>query len=103
MLRIMRNKCRDFLKKKEEKYAAAADRNIEAIADNTGSVEEEKPKEYALKEMLEKLPGKQGVVLNLIYFGGMTHVEAADYLKMPLGTVKSNVRLGMKHLRKLIV
>ncbi|MBC7913177.1 MAG: RNA polymerase subunit sigma-70, partial [Pyrinomonadaceae bacterium] len=40
-------------------------------------------------------------VLDLVYFKGYTHVEAADELGIPLGTVKTRVRLAIISLRKL--
>jgi RNA polymerase sigma-70 factor (ECF subfamily) len=43
---------------------------------------------------------EQGAVLNLAYFGGFTHQEIAEMLELPLGTVKSRMRLGLQRLRR---
>jgi RNA polymerase sigma-70 factor (ECF subfamily) len=37
-------------------------------------------------------------VIVLAYFGGLTHVEIAERLAAPLGTVKSRMRLGLSTL-----
>jgi RNA polymerase sigma-70 factor (ECF subfamily) len=35
----------------------------------------------------------------MAYFEGLTHVEIAATLSLPLGTVKSRVRLGLDKMR----
>lgn len=52
---------------------------------------------------LEGLPEEQRRVLLLAYFGGFTQREIADALELPLGTVKTRVRLGMEKLRAELV
>jgi RNA polymerase sigma-70 factor (ECF subfamily) len=39
-------------------------------------------------------------VLKLAYYGGFTHQEIAEMLELPLGTVKSRMRLGLDRLRR---
>ena len=39
-------------------------------------------------------------VLDMVYFKGYTHVEAAEELNLPLGTVKTRVRMAILELRK---
>ncbi len=52
-----------------------------------------------VREALEQLPGEQSKVIELAYFGGLTHVEIASMLKMPVGTVKGRMRLGLAKMR----
>jgi RNA polymerase sigma-70 factor (ECF subfamily) len=39
-------------------------------------------------------------VLELAYFSGYTHMEIAELLDLPLGTVKGRMRLGLKKIRE---
>ena len=52
-----------------------------------------------LQRALFDLPTEQREVLDLIYFGGFTQDETARKLALPLGTVKSRVRLALTKLR----
>jgi len=53
----------------------------------------------AAEAVLETLPKKQREVLRLAIVDGMTHVEIAARLALPLGTVKSHVRRGLERVR----
>lgn len=53
-----------------------------------------------VREELTGLPAEQHEVLKLAYYGGFTHNEIAEMLKLPLGTVKSRMRLGLERLRR---
>jgi len=48
---------------------------------------------------LEGLPADQMRVIELAYFGGLSHSQIADMLGMPLGTVKGRMRLGLEKIR----
>lgn len=52
-----------------------------------------------LRSMLDCLPYEQMQVIELAYFQGMSHSEMAEYLELPLGTVKTRVRLGLQKLK----
>ncbi len=49
-----------------------------------------------------ELPEAQSQVLALAYFKGMSHSEISKTLQLPLGTVKTRLRLGMKKLQFLL-
>src|SRR3954465_2179109 len=48
------------------------------------------------------LPADQLKVIELAYFGGFTHVEIAEMLDSPVGTVKGRMRLGLKKMREAL-
>jgi len=48
-----------------------------------------------------KLEEKYRKVIDLIYFKGYTQEEVTEELNIPLGTVKSKVRLALRELRKV--
>ena len=54
----------------------------------------------SVREELGSLPAEQHEVLRLAYYGGFTHHEIAEMLSLPLGTVKSRMRLGLERLRR---
>ena len=53
-----------------------------------------------IRELIEKLPEEHRSIINLVYFQGYTHIEAAEALSMPLGTLKTRLRLAIVQLRK---
>jgi RNA polymerase sigma-70 factor (ECF subfamily) len=52
-----------------------------------------------VREALDALPHVQQQVLELAHFSGLTHMEIAERLGLPPGTVKGRMRLGLKKLR----
>jgi RNA polymerase sigma-70 factor (ECF subfamily) len=52
-----------------------------------------------IRDALDELPDEQSRVIELAYFGGLTHVQIASMLKTPVGTVKGRMRLGLAKMR----
>ncbi len=52
-----------------------------------------------INDALRDLPKEQRATIELAYFGGYSHSEIANLLRIPLGTVKGRLRLGMDKLR----
>jgi len=48
---------------------------------------------------LDELPPDQRRVIELAYFGGLTHSQIAEMLELPPGTVKGRMRLGLSKMR----
>jgi RNA polymerase sigma factor (sigma-70 family) len=55
-----------------------------------------------LKEIMSQLDGEQLQVVELIYYQGYTHSEVSEEYNIPLGTVKTRVRLALLKIRKLV-
>jgi RNA polymerase sigma-70 factor (ECF subfamily) len=52
-----------------------------------------------IQSALEQLPAEQREVIELAFFRGLSHSELAEKTGLPLGTVKTRVRLGLARLR----
>ncbi len=58
--------------------------------------------ESEVRRALQQLSPDQAQVLQLSFFEEHPHARIAQDLGIPLGTVKSRVRLAMNHLRRLL-
>jgi RNA polymerase sigma-70 factor, ECF subfamily len=54
-----------------------------------------------LRSLMQNLPNEQIQVIELAFFQGLSHSEIADELTLPLGTVKTRLRLGLQKLKVL--
>jgi RNA polymerase sigma-70 factor (ECF subfamily) len=52
-----------------------------------------------VRSALDRLPDDQRRVIELAYFGGLSHAQIAAALGLPAGTVKGRMRLGLSKLR----
>jgi RNA polymerase sigma-70 factor (ECF subfamily) len=52
-----------------------------------------------VRAALEGLPPEQSRVIELAYYGGLTHSEIAAMLDTPVGTIKGRMRLGLQKMR----
>lgn len=56
----------------------------------------------ALRGAVERLPEEQAELMRLAYFEDKSHGVIAEELELPLGTVKSRIRLAMRKLRDMM-
>ncbi|MEP3839002.1 MAG: RNA polymerase sigma factor [Algibacter sp.] len=54
-----------------------------------------------IKKHLSSLDIKYQIVINALFFEGMTQQEASDELEIPLGTIKSRLKIGLRELKKI--
>ena len=98
---ITRNRAIDRIKKEQRHFK-------ETVVEDQHLVDREHyiQEDFSNKEMifgaLQSLKPEQQEVLKLIYIDGYSQAEVASKKKIPLGTVKSRVRLGMKKLKEAI-
>lgn len=52
-----------------------------------------------IREMMKNLPADQTQIIAKVYMEGKSHAEAASELDLPLGTVKSRVRLAVQKMQ----
>lgn len=103
MLNIARNQAIDKTRSKEfskGKKTGDIDNFVNRI-DREGYVEQ-KVESIGLPEMLKVLPDDQRFIIDQHYLKGYTQAEIAEEFNLPLGTVKTRMRLAMKELRTLL-
>jgi len=71
-------------------------------AERPDSILDAAEREQQVQSAIAQLSGEQLTVIRLSFFEGRPHAEIAERLDLPLGTVKSRLRLAMKHLRTLL-
>ena len=101
MLNIARNHSIDRLRSK-----TTADRK-DLKKDKDFVERQQQPEPFVegigLRKLVDHLEEEQKIVIDLLYFQGFTQAEAAEELNVPLGTVKSRVRIAIHKLRKYFV
>jgi RNA polymerase sigma-70 factor (ECF subfamily) len=55
-----------------------------------------------IKEALASLPAEQRQAVELAYFGGYSHREIAEMIRVPLSTVKGRMRLALEKLNSYL-
>jgi len=99
MYQITRNTALDKLRQvknrsqKEIQLKDASVYNLGISSINTDAVD--------LPEILNQIEEKYREVLAVLFYGGMTQKEASDHLGLPLGTVKTRLKIGLRELRKV--
>ncbi len=104
---ICRNRAIDVLRRRKRRLEGHSpkwtDVPLDMLADSRRGAE---PTELAILQRqvtaaVAKLPGEQREVLALAYFQGYSHRQIAGELDLPLGTVKTRIRLAMDKLRHI--
>ncbi|MFS4494194.1 RNA polymerase sigma factor [Maribacter sp. 2308TA10-17] len=99
LFRITRNTAIDKLRSVNTKTDKEIQMDVSDVY-NLG-VESIKPDLIDVKENLGKIEEKYQIVLEALFFQGMTQQEASDELDIPLGTIKSRLKIGLRELRKI--
>jgi RNA polymerase sigma-70 factor, ECF subfamily len=55
-----------------------------------------------VRDAMARLPEDQRKLIELGFFGGMTHEELARQTGVPLGTIKTRIRSGLRKLRSAL-
>jgi RNA polymerase sigma factor (sigma-70 family) len=100
---IARNRRIDVRRRSRELSAPAED--FFAIPDTSAASDERldaAQRVYCVRAALGVLPREQRTLVKLAFFDGLSHANIAERLKLPLGTVKSRLRLAFKHLRRFL-
>ncbi|MFT6926121.1 MAG: RNA polymerase sigma-70 factor (ECF subfamily) [Psychromonas sp.] len=97
---LMRNHCFDMLRKKQtQKEDSISDDLWPIVDDQPSDDQDDHLQKRLLLSHLGSLPLHQKQVVEAIYLQEMTQQELATHLDLPLGTVKSRLRLAISKLK----
>ena len=100
MVNIARNQAIDKTRSKEisKDQKTRAIENVVNKIDTRGYIEQ-RVEDIGVKDILKSLPDEQQFVVEYLYFKGYSQSELAEEFNIPLGTVKTRLRLAMQTLR----
>jgi RNA polymerase sigma-70 factor (ECF subfamily) len=103
MLNIARNQAIDKTRSREisKERKTGAIENVVSKIDSEDYVEQ-RIEGIGVKEILKALPEEQQFVVEYLYFQGYTQSELSEEFNIPLGTVKTRLRLAMQQLRTIL-
>jgi RNA polymerase sigma-70 factor (ECF subfamily) len=103
---IATNLFRNHVKRAEHRFRQAGDETTDEVPDEREpSLDERWTAEDMSKRLLfelQRLPDLQREVIILRYYEELKLADIAEMLDMPLGTIKSRLRLGLERLRSLL-
>ena len=103
LLTVVRNRSLDHLRRRFVQPRADVDELAERLADpellDIADEVEAAARGDLLWSLVEGLPSTQADLIRRAFVGGQTHQEIAAETGLPLGTVKSRIRLGLDKLR----
>ena len=102
LLRVCRNTAIDKARTSKFKAVARAQTIEDTVSNSLVHSEEMTIQDSGLQQVISRLDEKYQQVINLIYLQGYTQQEAAKALDIPLGTVKSRVKISIRELRSLL-
>ncbi|MEN8891445.1 sigma-70 family RNA polymerase sigma factor [Planktotalea arctica] len=95
---IARNKKIDALRKMRRPEPEDLPWGPEAEPDQADAIGLRQETEQ-LADAIKQLPDKQRKLIEQAYFGDLSHSEIAEITGLPLGTIKSRIRLALDRLR----
>lgn len=101
MVNVARNHAIDKVRSKEidkERRTIGIENSVNTINDQAS---EQSIESIGITQLLASLPDDQRVIIEFLYLKGYTQAEVSEALALPLGTVKTRVRLAMQRLRTI--
>ena len=102
---IARNKRIDLLRKMKRHAGMLDIDDVWPLEDESASpfqMLQQRVNEQRVRESLQGLPVAQREAISLAFIEGKSHSEIAETLHLPLGTVKSRIRLAMQRLQLVL-
>lgn len=101
LARIARNAAIDYLRSTQIiRLREIPEGELSVFDSNSHSQQEPDIAHIGLRALVGRLEENYRTVIELVYFEGYSQQEVADELQLPLGTIKTRVRIGLRELRK---
>jgi RNA polymerase sigma-70 factor, ECF subfamily len=101
---VTRNRAIDRLRQSSGRRAREVPIQLEhdpaeanAVPENLTLFQEER---RLVRDAMDTLTCEQRQAIELAFFSGLTHVEVAEHLGAPLGTIKTRIRVGLQRLKQ---
>ena len=102
LTRVSRNAAIDKTRTKDYKLSEKSNTAVDLVNISEFVGNEERTEKLYMRQLIDQLPSVQQKLIDLAYFQGYTQKEIAKFMDMPLGTVKTRIRLAIKNLRSII-
>jgi RNA polymerase sigma-70 factor (ECF subfamily) len=103
LYRVARNRRIDRLRRGKLEFLDTNDPVLEHADDTDLDAQVDlAQREEAVRKALGSLPDEQLALVRLAFFDGLSHSEISERTGLPLGTVKSRIRLGFTRLRRTL-
>ncbi|MEM1319492.1 MAG: sigma-70 family RNA polymerase sigma factor [Bacteroidota bacterium] len=99
MLSICRNTAIDRLRVRQKKQSREIQIEDSTVYDKSENAI--RPEHLDVADQVAKLEPKYQEVIRALFFKGMTQQEASEALDIPLGTVKTRLKIGLRELKKV--
>jgi len=102
LLRVTRNTALDKIRTNKFKREQTSESIEQTVYNHVSHSEEMQINDIGLQQVIGRLDEKYRTVIDLIYLQGYTQKETTEKLNIPLGTVKSRVKIAIRELRLLL-
>ncbi len=102
LLTIIHHKAVDAVRRRAGRSERSLPEDPETFVSTRGNpveIAEWSAEAAAVREAMRLVPDDQRLTIEMAYFMGLTHVEIAERMSVPLGTVKSRLRIGLEKMR----
>ena len=102
LLTVVHRRSIDAFRARNRRDALRGPMDLEAVDENAADLFDSVAQSLTherVRQSVTTLSDEQRQVIEMAYFSGLTHREIAEETGIPIGTVKSRLRLGMAKLR----
>jgi RNA polymerase sigma-70 factor (ECF subfamily) len=103
LYRVARNRRIDMVRRERVDFLDPSVFALDVVDQSIGDADQGidmRDREQALRRALLALPEDQAALVRLAFFESLSHSEIAERTQIPLGTVKSRIRLAFARLRR---